>query len=91
MMTKEVTFTNCKVAKIEMKDGAPTITKLPDFRKLGNFTEEKALKVIQKFEPTATVYDYNLETVTYEMPVEEFIKYATIKTTDNNEELEDEE
>lgn len=84
MMTKEVTSTLVKVAKMEMVEGQPKAIALPDEILLGNVSLEKAQKTIsKKLGAGATVFEVSPETVVYEMPVEEFIKVATVKAEEN--------
>jgi 3'-phosphoadenosine 5'-phosphosulfate sulfotransferase len=90
MMTKEVTKTNVSIAKMEMKDGLPVATQLDDEILLGNVSEEKAQKIIsKKLGEQVTVFKTSTDTEVYEMPVDEFIKYATIKVeTESPEQAE---
>jgi hypothetical protein len=80
MMTKEVTKTNVKVAKMEVKDGQPVATPMPDEIMLGNVDLEKAQRAMtKKLGSGVTVFQVVPSTETYELPVEEFLKIATIK------------
>lgn len=84
-MTKEITSTTVKVAKIEMVNGLPTAVSLPDEILLGNVSLEKAQKAIdKKYTNKVSVMEVHPNTQVYEMPVEDFIKHATLKT-DNQE------
>lgn len=79
-MTKEVTTTTVKVAKMEMVDGLPQAVTLPDEVLLGNVSVEKAQKLVSKiYETPVTVFEVNAETQVYEMSVEDFIKVASLK------------
>lgn len=79
-MTKEVTTTTAKVAKMAIENGVPVAQPLADEKLLGNVTLEKAQKDIQKkFAEPVNVYEVQAETIVYEMPVEEFIQIATVK------------
>jgi hypothetical protein len=80
LMTKEVTTTLVKVAKMEMVDGQPKAVQMPDEILLGNVSLEKSQKAIsKKLGAGATVFEVIPETKVYEMAVEDFIKVATLK------------
>jgi hypothetical protein len=85
MMTKEVTMTTVKPAKIEMVDGIACLKNLEPVTLLGNVRAEKAQKEVNKFfgEPV-TILELIADTITYEMAVEDFIKIATIRSNHNN-------
>lgn len=86
MMTKEVTFTTCKVAEMQVVEGKPQVVELDSERFMGNLSEQKLVKEISKMlGKTITVYDIQTETNTYEMAVEDFIKHAKIKKDDESE------
>jgi hypothetical protein len=80
MMTKEVTTTKVKVAKMEMVEGMPKAVELPEETLLGNLSLEQAQKaILKKHGQGATVFQVEANTIVYEMPVEEFIELATVK------------
>lgn len=80
MMTKEVTKTTLKLAKMEMVDGQPQAIALPDEVLLGNVSLEKAQKEMnKKYGEPVTVFEVSPDTQVYELEVEEFIKVARIK------------
>lgn len=80
MMTKEVTITTVKVAKIVSENGMPKSVALPDVTLLGNVKLEQAQKQVNKLHgQSVTVFEVQPETRVYEMEVEEFIKVAKIK------------
>ncbi len=79
LMTKQVTKTTIKSAQMKLVDGSPTAIELPDEVVLGNLNHARSQKHIDSIHDNATVLDVNVERVVYEMEVEEFIKYATIK------------
>jgi hypothetical protein len=80
MMTKEVTTTKVKVAKIEMVDGLPSAITLPDEVVLGNISTEQATKImVKKHGQGVSVMSVEPNTITYEMPVEDFINLASVK------------
>ena len=89
MMTREVTKTTIKVAKMEMVDGQPQAVALPDKVVIGNIRLERAQREVQKeYDEPVTVLQVIPETTKYEMPVETFIEHATIKV---DEEVEQED
>jgi len=86
MMTREVTKTTVKVGKLEMVDGQPQAVTLPDEVIIGNVTLEKAQKQLnKKYGEPVTVFAVEPDTTTYEMPVDDFIKFATIKVDKQEE------
>ena len=83
MLTKEVTSTTIKLAQLQMVDGQPQAVVIPDMVVLGNVNSEQAQKLAEKeLGKGITVFGVSAETQTYEMPVAEFIKVATIKVTE---------
>lgn len=86
MMTKEVTKTTVKVAKMVVENGVPVAQPLEDEVILGNVNLEKAQKIVnKKYEEPVTVFEVIADTEVYEMPVEDFIKLATIKVEEPTE------
>lgn len=80
MMTKEVTKTTVKVAKMIQENGLPKAEQLPDVVLIGNVSLEKAQKEVNKqYDHPVTVFAVEAATEVYEMAVEEFIKHATLK------------
>jgi hypothetical protein len=80
MLTKEVTKTTVKLAKIVVENGLPQAVALPDEVILGNVQLENAQKQLnKKIGEPVTILQLLPTTETYEMPVEEFIQLATIK------------
>lgn len=80
MMTKEVTKTTVKLAKMEMVNGLPQAIKMEDEILLGNVSLEKAQKEItKKHGAGVTVFEVAADTTLYEMAVEDFIKQAAVK------------
>jgi hypothetical protein len=80
MMTKEITSTTVKLAKMEMVDGKPQAVTLPDEILLGNVSLESAQKQISKKHGAGvTVFEVVADTQVYEMEVAEFIKAASLK------------
>lgn len=77
---KKVVYSNISSARVTMEDGKPVAEELPIYQFTGNISEERAQKIIEKEHGNnATVFEIQKETVTYEMPIEQFIKNATIK------------
>lgn len=80
MMTKEVSVTKAKCAFMEIVDGLPVATTLPDETLMGNVSMARAQKMLNdKHNKSVTVFDLKVETLVYEMEVEEFIKHATLR------------
>jgi hypothetical protein len=91
-LTKEVTFTVCQIAKIELINGTPQVVTLPELQLLGSVSEEKCIKLVQKEHGSnASIYEHYTYSQVYEMEVTEFIKHAKIKgaESDNYENVED--
>jgi hypothetical protein len=87
MVTREITSTTIKVADMQIENGQPVAVALPDEVLIGNVTLEKAQKELnKKYGRTVTVFGLTVNTHSYEMPVETFLEFATIKT--EQEELE---
>lgn len=80
MIEREVTFTTVKVSKMVIEDGRPKAITLPNEVIIGNATMEQAQRIVNKrYGEPVTVFECQAQTQTYEMPVEEFIKTATVK------------
>lgn len=78
-MTKQVTKTTVKIAKMRLENGTPKAIPLDDLVLLGNISKSKAQRIVDKEYEGATVLETTTETLVYEMEVEEFIKLAKIK------------
>lgn len=77
-MTKQITQTRIKIAKMEMVDGEPKAVQLPDEIVLGNWSLEKAqYQMKKKYGESVTVFSVEPFTTVYEMKVEDFMKVAT--------------
>jgi hypothetical protein len=77
LMTKEVTSTTVKVARIDVTSGKPVVVELEPVILLGNVDSEKAQKVVAKQHGNGvTVLGVESVTDVYEMEVSEFIKIA---------------
>lgn len=80
MMSKEVTKTTVKIARMEVVDGKPVATTLADEILLGNVGLEKAQKAVtKKHGAGVSVFQVVPSTEVYELEVDEFIKIAKIK------------
>ncbi len=87
-MTREVTKTTVKLAKMEVENGLPVAQPLEDEILIGNVSLEKAQKEMHKKHGNdVTVFAVEPETLTYELPVEKFLEIATVKV-EKQEELE---
>ena len=89
MMSKEVTKTTVKIARmVKGENGLPVAELLEDQILIGNVTLEKAQKEVTKSHgASVTVFGVEPSTEIYEMPVEDFIKHATLKVEEVQEEL----
>jgi hypothetical protein len=80
MLYREVTTTTVKCAKLTAQDGTAVIENLEDEILIGNVKPETAQKLLnKKYGTPITILEIYPETNQYEMPVEEFIKVATVK------------
>lgn len=83
-MTKEVTFTTCKVAEMVIENGMPKVIERDSERFLGNASMAKITRELRKmYKKELTPFDIKVETFTYVMDVEDFIKHATLKEDDS--------
>jgi hypothetical protein len=86
LMTKEVTSTIVKVAKIDMVEGQPQAVELEPITLLGNVDLEKAQKIVSKAKgPTVTVLSVEADTQVYELEVTEFLKVARLRVDEETE------
>lgn len=89
MMTKEVTFTTVKASKMAIENGTPVALPLEDEIILGNVTLEVAQRHIEKKHGKGSlVFEVIADTKVYEMSVEEFMKVASVKEEEKQEELQ---
>ena len=82
MMTKEVTHTTVKSANMVIgENGQPVVEAVEDQTFIGNVSVGHAQRLINKKFPDSKpkVFAVEPKTEVYEMPVEDFIKLATIK------------
>ena len=81
MMSKEVTFTTLKIAKIEMLNGSATVVELPEEIIMGTISKDKAQKAVnKKHNSIITILSHTENSDIYEMSVEDFVKQAKIQT-----------
>ncbi|UTC25188.1 transcriptional regulator [Cytobacillus phage Bfsp1] len=93
-MTKEVTITEVKIAKISMdSNGMPVAEQMEPMSLLGNVSKEKAQKLVTaEHGMGVTVFGVQTITQTYKMKVKDFIKVAELVSEgDNLDEEESEE
>lgn len=91
-ITREITKTTVKVAKMEVRDGAPVAVPLPDETIVGNVNMEQAQRQIKKrLGEGVTVFGVEPNTEKYKMSVADFLQLATLVTdeSDDSEEEED--
>jgi hypothetical protein len=80
MMTKEITYTTVRIAKMHVENGEVKIVKLPEETLVGNVKQEAAQKMLnRKFGEPVAILEIFSNTTVYELPVEEFLKIATIR------------
>jgi hypothetical protein len=79
-MSKEITTTTLKLGKINVVEGVPVVEQLPDETLLGEPNERNIGKhIYKKYGSGVTIYHKEVKKLMYEMDVEDFIKYATLK------------
>lgn len=79
-MTKEVTKTIAKLKEVVNQDGNVSMVDLDDLVLIGNVSREKVQRKVHKeLNTNVVVISVEVSTETYEMPVDEFIKHATLK------------
>jgi hypothetical protein len=83
MMTKEITHTTVRIAAMKVENGEVKIVKLPEETLVGNVKQEVAQKMLNKKygEPIA-ILEIFANTTVYELPVEDFLKIATIRVAE---------
>lgn len=90
MMSREVTKTTVKLARIETVDGLPQAVELEPVVLIGNINHEKAQKSVNKmYDFQVTVISVEADTLVYEMPVARFIDHASIKAVKEGSEQEE--
>lgn len=90
MITREITHTTAKVSKIVSVEGKPQLETLPDEIFVGNVSMEKAQKEVnKKYGEPVSVFEVVSNTEVYELPVETFLEFATLKTEQTEADLPD--
>lgn len=90
-MTKEVTKTTVKVAKMKSENGMPVAEPMEDQILIGNVSADKAQKeMTKKHGAGVTVFEVIPETKKYKMDVETFIDLAE-EVQEDEEEDQDEQ
>jgi hypothetical protein len=88
MMSREITTTTVKIAKMEVVNGLPQAVPMEDEVLLGNVNLEKAQKEIgKKYGQGVTVFEVSPDTQTYELAVDDFLKAASLKVDEPKEEI----
>jgi hypothetical protein len=89
-MTKEVTSTIIKMAKMEVNEkGLPTAIEVPSVTILGDINKERAQKLVNKnHDELLTVYAVETKTEVYRMKVTKFMEIAELVTDDNADETD---
>ena len=93
-ITREITKTTVKVAKMEVENGVPVAVPLADEVIVGNVNMEQAQRQIKKrLGEGITVFGVEANTEKYKMAVADFLQLATLVTdeADDSEEEEDSE
>lgn len=92
-MTKEVTFTTVKLAKMEVaENGLPVAVEVAPVTLMGHVSKDKAQKLVNKeHDEQLIVFAVEVETQTYKMKVSDFIKQAELVTDGDDSEEEDED
>jgi len=87
-LTREVTHTTVKLARMNIVDGKPEVEEMEDLVLIGNVNKEKAQRQVTKeFGHGATVLEVKPDTKKYKMAVEKFIELAE-EVTEETEEQE---
>jgi len=91
-MTKEVTSTTIKLAKVTVNDmGLPVVEEMEPVIVLGTWSKDKAQKYVNKNHGLGiTVFGLDVLTSVYKMKVTDFIKVAEL-VSENDPSLEEEE
>ena len=90
-ITREITKTTVKVARMEVQDGAPVAVELPDEVIVGNVSMEQANRQLKKkLGDGITVFGVEPNTEKYKMSVAQFLELAELVSPENDD-SEDEE
>lgn len=86
-LTREITKTVIKSVTTEVIEGKPTFRENEELVFVGNVSEERAIKLaVKEFGSGTAVVSVEANTHKYKMPLEDFMKHATLV-----EEAEEEE
>ena len=86
MMTKEITKTTVRIAKLSVVNGEPKMEKLPELILPGNVKQEQAQKLVNKqYGQPIAILEIFAETQIYEASVEDFLKIAKIRQPEQAE------
>lgn len=78
-LTREITKTVIKSVTTHVLGGTPTISENEDIEVVGNVPEARAIKLaVKKFGTGTTVVSVEADTQKYKMPIEDFMKHATL-------------
>ena len=90
-ITREITKTTVKVARMEVQDGKPVAVPMEDETIVGNVSVEQAQRQIKKkLGDGVTVFGVQANTEKYKMAVADFLQLATLVTDENSDDSEDE-
>lgn len=78
-MSKQVTRSTIRSAKMEVQDDIPVAISNPDIEILGNYSVSRAQSLVNKKYEGSIVLDVKVEKLVYEMNVEDFVQLATLK------------
>lgn len=92
VMTREVTQTKIKVAKLVVENGVPVVKDMDNVVVIGKRTKEWAERyVVREFGQGTVALDVETISNVYELPLEKFLEVATIKTKQTELELNEDE
>jgi hypothetical protein len=85
-MSKEITTTTLKLGKIKVLDGTPIVEQLPDETLIGTPNDKLIGRMMSKKHGAGiTVYSKEVNKLVYEMSIDDFIKYGTLKTCEDQQ------
>ena len=91
-ITREITKTTVKVARMEVQEGRPVAVPLDDEVIVGNVSMEQAQRQIKKkLGDGVTVFGVEPNTEKYKMSVADFLQLATLVTDEQTDDSEDED
>lgn len=75
---KEIFYTTCRVAEMQVIDEKPTVVERDPERFIGKVSHANIARNLKKmYGKTLVPYDIQTESETYELSIEDFMKYAT--------------